>query len=246
MAATVHGPMILPPYDSYVGQALIRMATYCPAEFATWRPYLPDGGTVIDVGANLGAHTLSFAESVGPAGTVWAFEPQRHLYQMLCGSIELCGARNVQVKNWALSREPGTMRVPDLDYSAPQNFGGLALRDVPADAPAEPVPCVPLDTLGFARLDFLKIDVEGMELDVLHGAQQTITKFRPVISAEADREKNVPALMGWFRLNGYRLWWHRPLLGPLWPRVASHNLLALPREREELPAPMGDIEEVET
>jgi FkbM family methyltransferase len=240
VASTAFGPMIVPPYDTYLSQALIRLGQYAPAEFATWRPFLPAGGTVVDAGANVGAHTLAFAAAVGAEGSVFAVEPQRTLFYMLCGTIALGNLQHViTATQCALGREPGQVRVPPLDYSAPNNFGGLELRDVKE---GEAVPCVPLDSVTLERLDFLKIDVEGMELDVLHGATETVSRHRPVISAEADREKNVPALLGWFRLNRYRVWWHKPPLGPLWPRVVSVNLLALPRDREDLPLPEGDVE----
>lgn len=242
VAATALGPMILPPYDQYVSSALIRMGRFSPIEFETWRPYLPEGGVVVDAGANVGGHTLAFAATVGMSGVVHAAEPQRGLFYMLCGSLALCNAYNVHAKHCALGREPSMVRIPMLDYGAPSNFGGLALRDVPQDAPTEQVVCLPLDSWKLKRLDFLKIDVEGMELDVLHGATETTTSCRPVISAEADREQNNPALLAWFRLNGYRVWWHKPPLGLFWPRKISINLLGLPREREDLPVPVGDVE----
>lgn len=242
IANTLFGPMLVPPYDEYLSKALIRMGQYCPAEFATWHPYLPAGGVVVDAGANIGAHTMAFGAAVGSSGTVHAVEPQRALYYMLCGSLALGNGMHVHARHCALGRESGVVRVPvAMDYGAPNNFGGLELRGIAAEIPCELVPCVPLDSWMLERLDFLKIDVEGMELDVLHGAIGTISRCRPVMSVEADREQNVPATLALLRLNGYRAWWHRPLLGPLWPRVASINLLALPRERE-LPLPEGDVE----
>lgn len=243
IASTFRGPMLLPPNDVYVAQSLIRTGVFSPAEFDTWRPYIPESGIVVDAGANLGAHTLAFAEAVGMGGVVYAVEPQRSIYYMLCGSLALCGARNVHARLCALSREAGAVKIPLLDYGAQNNFGGLDLRAVVGqDIPCETVPCMPLDAWRLERLDFLKIDVEGMELDVLHGGKETITKCRPVIAAEADREQNNPALLAWLRLNGYRVWWHRPPLGALFPRTVSINVLALPREREVLPLPEGDVE----
>lgn len=242
LASTRWGPMLVPPSDEYVGQALIRLGQYAPAEFATWIPYLPVGGVVLDVGANMGAHTVAFAAAVGTGGHVFAIEPQRMLYYMLCGTLALNHVLHVHAKHAAAGREIGQINVPLLDFGAPQNFGALALRDAfPEDAPTEPVPVIPVDALQLQRLDFVKVDVEGMELDVLHGAEQTIDAHRPVLSVEADREQNVLATLAVLKRHGYRAWWHRPPLGPLWPRMASVNLLAVHTARE-LPDP-ADLDE---
>lgn len=229
------GPMLCPPYDQYLGQALIRTGVYAEAEFSTWLPYLPEGGVILDVGANIGCHTLPFAVAVGPTGRVIAFEPQKMLFYMLCGSIAMTGHRHVDVKLGGLGRESAILHVPPIDYTGPGNFGGLELK---GQKEGEPVPCLALDAMKLPQVDFIKIDVEGMELDVLHGGKETIARCKPVLSVEADREQNTPATLNWLRLNGYRAWWHRPELGPLWPRVVSINLLCLPRDRE-LPVPEG-------
>jgi|SRR6185312_857922 len=242
LAQTRYGTMLLPPFDRYVTPQLIHHGRFSEAEFATWVPYLGDGSVALDVGANVGGHTLALASLVGYAGRVYAFEPQRHLFQMLCGSLELCGARNVVPFHRAASREPGTVRVPEMDYGHPNNFGALDLRAVPHDAPCETVRSMPIDDLNLPRVDFIKIDVEGYELDVLLGAEQTVARCRPVISAEADREQNVPAELGWFKRHDYRVWWHRPPMGPLFPNTISLNLLGLPRERADLPEPEVFVE----
>jgi FkbM family methyltransferase len=244
---TKFGPMLVPPFDAYVGQALIRQLEYAPAEFETWRPFLPVDGVVVDVGANIGAHTMAFA-SVVRTGVIHAIEPQRPLFHMLCGSLALCGVRNVNALCCALGREVGSVRVPALDYLVPQNFGALELRNVPRDVMAEDVASFPLDSLNLNRLDFLKVDVEGMELDVLHGGEGTIAQYRPVISVEADREQNTPAMLAWLRLHGYRAWWHRPPLGPCFVNarrepIVSINLFALHRDRfNEYDEPRGHVE----
>jgi hypothetical protein len=92
-------------------------------------------------------------------------------------------------------------------------------------------------------LDFLKIDVEGMELDVLKGAEETIKRTHCIISAEADRPDAVEPLIDWLTAHDYDLWWHRPLLGRLWPDVRSINLLCIPNE-SNAPDPMGEIEQI--
>lgn len=248
LTRTMFGIAIVPPYDEYLSKALIRNGVYCPDELETWMPYIPVGGTVVDAGANVGAHTLAFAAQVGREGTVFAVEPQRMLCSMLHGSLALNGINHVHVKNCALGREKGIARIPkSLDYGQHANFGGLSLKDIPPEVPCEPIPVLTIDGWKLSRLDFFKIDVEGAELAVLHGSVDTVASQRPVISVEADREENVPAIMGWLKQRDYRAWWHKPKLGALWMNergqpIVSINLLALPRERSELPEPTGDVE----
>lgn len=241
LTSTKFGPMLVPPYDVYLSQAMIRQGEYAPDEFETWAPYVRPGAVVVDVGANFGSHTFAFAQAVGVTGMVHAVEPQRMLYYMLCGTIAMLGANNVHPHHLALGRETGEVRVPQPDYSATANFGAMELAE---SRFGEPVPRMPLDVLRLPRVDFLKIDVEGMELDVLLGASETIKRHRPVMAIEADREQNVAALLGFLRTHGYRAWWHRPALGAIWPGVVSVNLLALPAEFE-LPEPEGEVEAIE-
>lgn len=238
LTQTRFGPMLVPPYDIYLARAMIQNREYAPAEFDTWRPYLREGGLVLDVGANFGAHTLAFADAVGPSGLVFAFEPQRALYHMLCGSVVLCDLRNVEPQQIALGRTPGHVYVPPMDYAGLNNFGGIELGQ---RTEGDPVRRIPLDSLGLKRADFVKIDVEGMELEVLEGARETIARCRPVLSVEADREPQVPALLEFLRAANYHVWWHRPPLGDQWPNIVSTNLLALPAEVEH-PEPTGDVE----
>lgn len=235
--------MLVPPFDVYVSQSLIRTGVFSPAEFATWLPFLPEGGTVLDIGANVGAHTIPFAHAVGPTGRVVAFEPQRQLAYMLSGTVALCGTWQVKVQQCALGKDDGSVHIPPLDYSGQNNFGAL---EVGKHTEGEHVVRLPLDVMATDcdRVDFIKIDVEGMELDVLLGAEQIIATHRPVLAIEADRDPQVPSLLLWLKRHDYRAWWHRPPLGVLFPNTISINLLALPREKTELPEPVGDVEAV--
>lgn len=228
---TVHGPMLVPPADAYVGQALIRLGDYAPAERLAWVPYLMDARVVLDLGANLGAHTLAFAV-LAPEALVIAVEPQWPLYCALTGSLALTGAAvRVRAKWCALGDEPGALQVPFLDYLAPNNFGGLTLVEDYRAIPHETVRVERVDNWHLERCDFAKLDVEGAELGVLAGMAATVARCRPVLSVEADRAAQVPALIDWLLARDYRVYWHRPPLGPLWPGIVSHNLLAVPPER---------------
>jgi hypothetical protein len=94
-----------------------------------------------------------------------------------------------------------------LDPRTRQNFGGLALG---LDQSGDPVPVVTLDDYALPSLRLLKIDVEGMETDVLGGAVQTINKHRPILYVENDREANSAQLIRMIMDLRYQLFWHLP------------------------------------
>ncbi len=230
---------LVAPFDVYVTASLMRLGSYSPDELATWLPYIPAGGTVIEVGANIGAFTLPLAKHVGPKGHVLAIEPQRDLAYMLCGSLILNDLHNVEVWNGACGADCSETRLAAIDYGSVNNFGGYQLSQL-QDRNGATIAVDLLDNVA-ANCDpcFLKIDVEGMELEVLDGGVVVIEEARPVICVEANVEEKNQALIDWLQARDYRVWWQRPPLGPLWPGVVSQNLLALPAEKKLLPEPQG-------
>ena len=101
------------------------------------------------------------------------------MFYALCGAAALNDLENLYAHHAAVGAAPGRIRVPKLDYGRDQDFGMLSLTDQHGDWPSESVPLVALDNLDFPRLDFLKIDVEGMEIEVLKGAHSLIARERP-------------------------------------------------------------------
>ena len=228
------GPMLLPVGDQYVANAVFRDGVYSAAEFRGWVPYLAAGMTIVEVGAHCGAHTLALGRAVGSRGRVVACEPQRGLAQMCAGTMALNGLTWVDVRNVGVSSVPGEVVLPDFDYSRSANFGGVSLID--ADHGIT-VPVVTLDTMKLGPVHFLKVDVEGMEHQVLQGGLRMIREHRPVIAVEADRLEANAKVIAWLRQAGYRLWWHQTPLGPSVPNLRSQNLLAVPDGK---PEPLSD------
>ncbi len=148
--------------------------------------YIPQGGTVIDAGASLGDHTATYAELVGPGGKVWAFEPHPLAYH--CLAANMAAAHNTTCINRGLSdiRREATLLV--LDPNAGASY--ITLKPTPEDGPSMSVDCFPLDTYiyGFDRVDFIHLDLEGLEAQALIGATQVISKFRPVIALELNKK----------------------------------------------------------
>src|SRR5262249_28338799 len=160
------------------------------------------GMTVVEVGANIGLLTVPFARLVAPGGKVIAFEPQRIVHQILCGNLALNALTNVFAQNSAIGSECGCITVPPIDYAQTGNFGGVSLR---GRNEGESIPLLTIDSLSLDRCDFMKIDVEGMELDVLRGAARTLARFRPILYLENDRPENSSWLIRHLLALEYRL-----------------------------------------
>jgi FkbM family methyltransferase len=204
-----HGPMLYFATDQYIGQSLDRYGEFSEGEVDLFRQLVRPGWTVVEVGANLGAHTVFFGQAVGPQGAVLAFEPQRMVFQTLCANVALNALANVYAYHAAAGRQTGTITVPRLNYSVVQNFGGLSLG---AWAEGEPVPLMTIDSLPLTACQLIKVDVEGMEGEVLAGAEQTIRRFRPSLYVENDRQEKSAALIAQLLALEYRLYWHLPPL----------------------------------
>jgi FkbM family methyltransferase len=236
LKATRYGLMLYHSKDAYVGRSFDLYGEFSEGEVDLFRQLLQPGAVVLDIGANIGAHTLYFATAVGPGGRVMAYEPQRMIHQMLCANLALNGVTNVRALLAGAGRERGVAHVPVLDYTAANNFGGISLG---MGGPSEPVEIIPVDTLGLARCDLMKIDVEGMEEAVLAGATATITRFRPMLYVENDREEKSASLIERLLSFDYELFWHLPyLFNPrnffghtenVFKGIVSINILGVPR-----------------
>lgn len=235
-----YGCMLVNPNDLYVGNAILKYGEYSELEFALLRQLLVRPGKVVEIGANIGAHTVALAK-LAAARELVAFEPQRVVFQNLCANLSLCGIRNARAWPWACGERSETLYFPQPDYAVTGNFGGISLHEERGAADIA-VPCVRLqDVLQAGPVALLKVDVEGMELEALKGAAEILTSSRPVLYLENDRVEKSPALIAWLQQQNYRLWWHAPpLFNPenffgvrenIYGKTASLNMLGLPREQ---------------
>jgi FkbM family methyltransferase len=153
---------------------------------------LKAGDIVVDAGAHAGFFTTYAAEKVGPTGHVHAFEPEADNFELLCQNTE--GYPNVGCYPWALWS--GTaLRPLSLSHSSAEH----SLVYERLGRKVQEVRCVALDSVAFDYMlerrrpvTFMKIDVEGAELQVLRGAEQTILASRPYIAIELDEKETLP------------------------------------------------------
>jgi len=231
-----HGAVVYLRHDHYTGQSFERFGEYSPGEIDLLAQIVRPGDTVVEVGAHIGAHTLPLARLVGPTGAVHAFEPQRIPFQTLCATMALNSIGNVRASWAAVGDRAGTIDVPHLRYDEGGSFGGLALgpdadwKQLKGHVPTEKVQLVRLDgaLLGLEHCRLIKADVEGMEIDVLRGAERLIDATRPALYLECNDDAREKALGAWLAAHNYRRWWHVPPLGI--DDKMSIMILALPME----------------
>jgi len=178
------------------------------------RKHFGDGVVAIDGGANIGVHTIEWSRHMHGWGSVTAFEAQEVVFYALAGNIALNNCLNARARNAALGGDCGQLQVPQANHFVPASFGSLELRHREntefigqsisyESADCTPVPMVTIDSLALKRLDLVKIDVEGMEVEVLRGAEKSLGSLRPLMIVEAIKADRV-ALETQLAALGYR------------------------------------------
>lgn len=204
LKACKHGHMVFNKNDLFIGKSLSFYGEWCEAELELLNKYVKSGDVVLDVGANIGTHTLAFSKMVSPGGLVYAFEPQVLVFQNLCANVALNAITNVYCKQLAIGKENGKISVPIMDWREQQNFGALRLGGYDH---GEQVELATIDSMGLKKCNLIKIDVEGMESDVLEGAKETIQKFRPMLFLENNSDKSKEIITKLLSM-GYEAYWH--------------------------------------
>jgi FkbM family methyltransferase len=232
---TRHGRMLYNINDEYVGRSLDLYGEYSEGEIDLFSRVVAPGDIVLDIGANIGAHTIWLAKATLPDGAVIAYEPQRYSFQSLCANLALNSITNAIAFWQAVGEQPGRITVPIGDPRRRNNFGGLELGKYQQ---GDQVVVVRIDDLGLPRCKLMKVDVEGMELAVLKGAAQTIARLRPVLYVEDDRPSLSANLQHYIASLGYDMYWHYPpLFNPdnffgnrenVFGKLVSKNLLCVP------------------
>ena len=152
------------------------------------------GDIIIDAGANAGLYSIFYSKLIGKGGRVYAFEPDLKTYSLLKENLQLNNCTNVETFNAALSNKEGFVEMVAYNPDSLKIKDGDAFKymenvaDIHAVVRPGFVNAYKLDDTkelnSLAKIDFIKIDVEGAELLVLEGAVQTILKYKPVIIFE--------------------------------------------------------------
>jgi FkbM family methyltransferase len=197
--------------DLAVGCHVLSGHPYEPGIAAIFNRYVKPGMTVVDIGANIGYLTMFLASLVEPSGLVIAVEPNPENIRLLEASRRVNGFEQVMVIQAAAGRQTGLLA---LNVSHSNGVTGDLPASLNAILTSRPVPCFALDIIlpKNRRIDLIKIDVEGAELNALIGLSEMIDRDRPIIVSEFSpgampgiSHCTGPEYLGFLIARGYRI-----------------------------------------
>ena len=186
----------------YGGRGIYIFRDDLEPEFAHLEKFLTPGGVFVDIGGNTGIYTIKAAQffRTNGGGTVVTFEPLPEMLAILEKNLTANGFENVRLRSFCLGEKPGAAEFW-INFNRPAS-SSLVSRDPGATRISTMVfrfdDVFPLEKLD--RLDYVKMDVEGAEAQVLAGGRATLEKFRPIVQLETghkDAELNLPRYTEW-------------------------------------------------
>ncbi len=199
--------MRLVPGDHSVGEEIFFHNSYEPEIVELFKKYVTKNMVCLDIGANIGHHSLVLSRL---AKKVISFEPNPHIYRQFKESIELNGITNIEANNFAL----GNSNVSTYLSFSPGNSGGASFTKID-DKMTDQITAEikKMDNLNLEKVDFVKMDAEGFEWEIIKGGMKTFEKNRPIIVIEYSplflekTEKDASInILSWFHSNEYDLY----------------------------------------
>ena len=239
-----HGIFSYYSNDQYIGKSLSEYGEWSEAEVGLLKQLLADNGNMIEVGSNIGTHTIPLAKQVLNGGFVYAIEPQYQNHKLLLDNIKNNELKNVKVLKIAISSKEGEAYMNTFDENITGNYGDSKIFSSNFKN-AESVPVKTLDQLFYddikerKSIKLIKCDAQGQELNIILGSKKIIDKYKPYLYLENDDIHTSKALIEEIKHMGYILFWHLPTLyNPdnflkntknIFPNIISCNMLCIHR-----------------
>lgn len=206
-------------YRETLGLSSLLYGTFENAELTFASRYLKPGDCAFDIGANVGVFSVVLGRATGSQGCVAAFEPVPTNVGRLKENLERNQLGHVQIKPIALGSSETELEIQLAKDAAYHSFGAVEKPFRSSDALT--VRVRKLDDvwheMGCPQVAFVKIDVEGAEIDVLNGGQALLTSCQPTVLIEANTPAHLECLKGYFSALGF--------VSVQPPTFAVHNFL---------------------
>ena len=241
-----HGVFSFCHFDEYIGLSLREYGEFSEIELSLMSKFIMKDDVVFDIGSNIGAFTVPFAKKVGELGQVYAFEPQKVIYDLLQDYVNKNKLINVKIFNVGIGKKKEELELNEIDYSKVGNFGGVSFKYDSSSFTKNiknkkyKVKITNLNEfMEIEKCNFMKIDVELMELDILTGGKNFLKKFRPILWIE--NHQFYPNEINKFLLeNDYNAYWAYSNMfnesnyfindNNYFGELATLNTLAIPKE----------------
>lgn len=223
------------PSDDLIATALELYGEWSSAEANVITDFINEGDVVLDIGAYVGTFSLQFSELVGPKGSVFCFEAVKENYNLL--NRNTAKKENVKTFNIAVGNkiDVGWSILNKLNNGASKVSGKPFIHSSKTDIHM-------IDDYCFPNVHLLKIDVEGMEYDVLCGAKKTINQSRSLIWLELNSIEVGNKILEWANDAGYNVFGHlAPSYNPdnfnnntldIFGEAIESSLLLVPAEKQ--------------
>ncbi|UUY09832.1 FkbM family methyltransferase [Pseudomonas sp. J452] len=195
-----YGDFFITVDDDLICNSIRQYGEWAQQEIDLLCAFINPGDRIIDAGAYIGTHTRAFSEKVGPSGNVYAFEPTPSTFKILQQNVLAAPQANIALFNIGLSTSTTEMTLQLAEES--HNRASASSIQL-AGAQSITVQMQALDELDIGPIHFMKVDVEGMELQLLQGAEQTINAHAPIIFLEVNSLHGSQGFLEWATQHGY-------------------------------------------
>lgn len=205
-----HGKIAHYNDDDTIGRSLQLYGEWGEQEIYLISKHVNSNDTVLDIGANVGSHSLAFSSMVGDKGQVIAVDAQHQIFNLLCLNVILNNLNNVLCLNALMCSELSIESIPHNYEIRKTNYGAVSFvnRRTEPSTVSLPILGLTVDSLKLKRCNLIKIDVEAMEYDVLSGAYKTLVELKPYIYFEQTSSKNFEDIFKFLSAIGYTMYWH--------------------------------------
>jgi len=243
-----HGVYNILKKDSYICKSLLEYGEWSELEIDLYKDIIKTNDIIIEVGSHIGSHTVPLSK-IAKEGCLYAFEPQLLLFNLLNNNIKENNIFNTEIYLEAVSSKEETVKLNQVDYEKLYksnnefNSGGIDFKVLVSNNGCYEINVVALDNKfkHLEKLDFIKIDAEGNEFEILKGGKDLINRFHPIIYFEFVPGKNPKTMeiLNFLDSFNYISYTHiTPLFNVsnfkknevnIFPNISSFMILSIPR-----------------